>query len=141
MKFDRETNGGKVEIQMAPMVDIVFLLLVFFMATASFITEESQLKISLPVTAAATSTEDELPDEVIIFVMSDGGIAVNDREYDSPDSEELPELRDTLSKLASFFTDQNVIIQADGNVPHGRVVDVLNACVASGVQNISFYMP
>ncbi len=140
MQFRRDENGGKVEIQMAPMVDIVFLLLVFFMVTASFITEESQIKISLPVTAAAASA-DELPDEVIIFVMSDGGIAVNDREYDSPDSKELPELQGMLSKLASFFTDQNVIIQADGTVPHGRVVDVLNACVASGVQNISFYMP
>lgn len=139
MQFGRDRNGGKIEIQMAPMVDIVFLLLVFFMVTASFIVEESELKISLPVVKAAVSAE-ELPDEVVIHIMSDGGIAVNEREYDSSGSKELPELRAVLSKLASIFSDQNVIIEADGHVSHGRVVDILNACVASGITNISFYL-
>ncbi len=140
MQFGRDRNGEKIEIQMAPMVDIVFLLLVFFMVTASFVVEESQLKISLPVVKASVSAE-ELPDEVVIHIMSDGGIAVNEREYDFPGSKELPELRAVLSKLASIFSNQNVIIEADGRVSHGRVVDVLNACAASGVTNISFYMP
>ncbi len=140
MQFNREGGGETVEIQMAPMVDIVFLLLVFFMVTASFIIEESEIKISLPATASAVSAE-ELPDEVIIYIMSDGGVAVNDREYDSRESEDLPELRGMLGRLSSIFKDQNVIIQADGGVYHGRVVQVLNACVASGITNISFYMP
>ncbi len=140
MRFAREGNGEKIEIQMAPMVDIVFLLLVFFMVSASFIVEESELKSNVPVTEAAVSA-DELPDEVVIYVMSDGGIAVNDREYDSPGSRELPQLRAMLEKLGSVFTDQDVIIQADGAASHGRVVDVLNACVASDITNISFYMP
>ena len=122
------------------MVDIVFLLLVFFMVSASFIVEESELKINLPATQAAVSAE-EVPDEVLIHVMSDGGVSVNDREYDSPGSIELPQLRAMLRKLGSVFTDQNVIIQADGAATHGRVVDVLNACVASDITNISFYMP
>ena len=139
MQFNRDTNDEKIEVQMAPMVDIVFLLLVFFMVTASFIVEESELKISLP--AIQTVSADELPDEVIIHIMSDGGIAVNESEYDSPDSSELPELRAMLVKLASIYKDQNVILQADGDVSHGRVVDVLNACVASNIINISFYMP
>lgn len=140
MQLNRERNGQKVEFQMAPMVDIVFLLLIFFMVTASFVIEESELKISLPATEAAESPE-ELPDEVIIQVMWDGGVAVNQTEYDSPGSKELPELRAMLTKLASIFAGQNVIIQADGSASHGRVVDVLNACVASGVMNISFYNP
>lgn len=139
MQFRRDGNGEKPEFQMAPMVDIVFLLLVFFMVTASFVVEESELKISLPAMQAVSA--DELPDEVTIHIMGDGGIAVNESEYDSPDSRELPELRAMLVKLASIYKDQNVILQADGSVSHGRVVDVLNACVASKIINISFYMP
>jgi len=140
MQFNRNGNGRKVEFQMAPMVDIVFLLLIFFMVTASFVIEESQLKINLPATEAAVAAE-ELPDQVLIHIRSDGGVAVNEREMDSPGSRELPELRTMLTDLISIFTDQNVIIQADGSASHGRVVDVLNACVASGITNISFYMP
>ena len=140
MQFNRNGNGRKVEFQMAPMVDIVFLLLIFFMVTASFVIEESQLKINLPATEAPVAAE-ELPDQVLIHIRSDGGVAVNEREMDSPGSRELPELRTMLTDLISIFTDQNVIIQADGRASHGRVVDVLNACVASGITNISFYMP
>ena len=140
MRFKRDENGEEPEFQMAPMVDIVFLLLVFFMVTASFIIEESELKISLPVTESAVIS-DELPDEVIIYVMRDGGVAVNGMEYDSPGSKDLPELRDMLGKLSSVFSDQTVIMQADGGVRHGRVVDILNVCVSSGVTNVSFYMP
>ena len=139
MRFARDEDES-IEVQMAPLVDIVFLLLVFFMCSVSFVTEESELKISLPAVAAAVAAE-ELPDEVLIHVRRGGRVLVNEKEYDSAESKELPELRDMLSRLASVFKDQNVIIQADDRAMHGRVVDVLNACVASGVVNISFYMP
>lgn len=137
MRFARETEE-KIVFQVAPMVDIVFLLLVFFMVSTTFRPEESELKVNLPVAGMASVSAAELED-VIIYIMSDGGVAVNQQEYDSPTSKELPQLRTMLRKLSSVFRDQAVIIQTDKDVPLGRVVDVLNACAASGIKNISFY--
>ncbi len=138
MRFPRGAEE-KPELQLAPMVDIIFQLIIFFMCATTFNPAETEMKVNLPVEAAAT-TQVAIPDEVIIEILNDGGIVVNDREYDSPSSKDLPTLRDMLTRLVDVFgKEQAVIIQPGDGVKHGRVVDVLSACAASRVSNISFY--
>jgi len=129
----------KTEFQVAPLVDVVFLLIIFFISTASFRLEESQLKVRLPGVGISSVSASEFED-VIISIKSNGTVMVNQQEYDSPTSNDLKQLRTMLKKLSSIFPDQGVIIRADAGALHGRVVDVLNACAASGIKNISFYL-
>jgi len=130
----------KLEIPMAPMIDVVFLLLIFFMVSASFKIMESEIGVNLPV-AAAVEQDAKIPDEVIIDVLSDGAIFVNEQEYDSSESKDLLQLRTMLSRLREIFKDQAVIIRGQEEVPHGRVVDVLNTCAAAEIERISFFAP
>ena len=129
----------KAELQLAPMIDVIFQLIIFFMCATTFNPAETEMKVNLP-TEAVETTQVAIPDEVVIQILNDGGIVVNNQEYDSPSSKDLPSLRDMLTRLVGAFgKEQAVIIQPGDGVKHGRVVDVLNACAASEVSNISFY--
>ena len=138
MRIRREADTEKAEMNTAPMIDVVFQLLIFFMVAASFRAEESNLKVSLPAAGAPAVQAAEL-EEVEIFVASSGAITVNQQEYDSAKSKNLPELKVMLTNLADLFKDQAVVIRADENAVHGRVVDVLNACAGARIKNISFF--
>lgn len=134
-------KGGNDEpgFQMAPMIDCVFLLLIFFMSASSFTAPETQLNINLP--AVATTVQAKIGEDVIVNVLSDGSVMVNEKQYDSPESKELPELVAMLTSLSETFESQPVIIFADWDVPHERVVNVLNACAAARIKSVSFLVP
>ena len=136
----RLNRQEKPEIPMAPMIDVVFLLLIFFMVSASFKIMESEICVNLPV-AAAVEPDAKIPDEVIIDILSDGAVFVNEQEYDSSKSKDLPQLRTMLYRLREVFKNQSVIIRGQKEVPHGRVVDVLNVCAAAEIGRISFFAP
>lgn len=140
MRFP-QVAADKPELQLAPMVDIIFQLIIFFMAATTFHPMETEIKVSLPIEAVVT-TQATIPDEVVIEILSDESIIVNEREFDSVASKDLPALVEMLERLVAVFgKEQAVIIQPEDGVRHGRVVDVLNACAISGISNISFYVP
>ena len=129
------------DLNVASLIDMVFLLLVYFMATASLIQSEADLGIRLPGMLAQARTVD-LPDEQILEVRETGHVILNGRETDSPDSPELPGLTSTLvryrlsSKAAG--NEPLITIQADDNAVQQRVIDVMNACAAAGIKGVTF---
>jgi biopolymer transport protein ExbD len=133
MRFQQEEDPG-VSIPMGPMIDVVFQMLIFFMVATSYVQTETELRVSLP------SQQGGQPPPVIVqvHIEADGSISVNDVPYDNPASRELPELRSRF--LLLLDTDRNlpVVLVPDPDLPHQRLVDVLNACQATGVKNISF---
>ena len=135
----RKPAEEKMEMQMAPMIDIIFQIIIFFMCASTFNPPETELSVNLPVAGTPVKQVKPTPDEVTIEILDDGGVVINNREYDSTDSHSLPELTSMLAKLAMIFEDQPVIISPSLDVYHGRVVEVLNACAAAGIENISFY--
>ncbi len=129
------------EINMASLIDMVFLLLVYFMVAASLQKSEADLGIRLPGMIAQKQNV-EMPDEQIIEVKDTGHVILNDQQYDTPDSVDLPNLVGTLvryrlscksAKIPALIT-----IMADDNTRHQRVIDVMNACANAGVKNITF---
>ena len=118
--------------QITPMLDVVFLLLCFFVTASVFSQWESQIDIQLPTADAATAPETRLPGEIVINVSSDGGISVNQMSL-SPE-----ELGEKLRILAQAFPGQPVTIRADRDARHGDVMKVLDECAKSDVWNISF---
>jgi biopolymer transport protein ExbD len=133
------SEDGDPGFQIAPMVDVVFVLLLFFMASAGSQVIEKELNISLPSGRSASSAGAVPSTPIIIDILPDGKVQMNNKVYDSPQSRELPELRTWLKETIAKFGDKDpVILRPDPMTKHDRVMDVLNAASASGVTKLSF---
>lgn len=136
-----ELINEKSELQIAPLIDVVFLLLIYFMVSARLKRPEADLTLALPG-AVSASSQMELPDEQIIEVTADGTIMLNNKVYAAQDKSDLAGLEYTLLRYRQASQLSNtkamITIAADDNAVHERVVDVLNACAGAGIQNVTF---
>lgn len=137
----RPPEQGEPELDMAPLIDMTFLLLIYFICTCTLIVPEADLSIRLPGMIAQSTTV-EMPDEQMIEVRKDGVVYLNDRTFDSATSSDLPELVKTLTRYRmSTEASGNkalITIMADNETPHQRVIDVMNACAAAKLKDVSF---
>ena len=118
-------------IQMAPLIDIVFLLLIFFMSASIFYQLEAEINITVP--AANESTESKRsPGEIIVNIRADGTIVVNQRQLSDK------QLKDMLVRIAELYKGQPVIIRADRDTYHKHVIRVLDLCASANIWNVSF---
>ena len=131
------SEDGDVGFQIAPMVDVVFVLMLFFMASAGMQVVEKELSISLP-SGTSASTSETPPTPIVVTIATDGTVQVNEIAYDPPNSTELPLTRDYLKQLMTYGPKNPVIIQPAPDVRQERIVNVLNAAAAAGVKNLSF---
>ncbi|MCB9799385.1 MAG: biopolymer transporter ExbD [Candidatus Omnitrophica bacterium] len=118
-------------IQIAPLIDIVFITLVFFMTLSIFYQLENEISINVPK-AEQSSEVVRSPGEIIININQDGIVTVNQRTLAKD------ELVQMLSRISSLYPNQPVIIRADKKTHHEHVVDVLDACAATNIWNIAF---
>ena len=125
-----ELKQGPV-IQMAPLIDMVFLTLVFFMTLSVFYQYESELNISVPKAQQAKNSE-RSPGEIVINIRSDGTVLVNQQKLSDD------ELKAMLKKISSLFPNQPVIVRADKKTYHEHVIRVLDACAGANIWNIAF---
>ena len=136
----RRSPDPKAEVAMTPLIDCVFLLLVFFMVSTTFNKSEADISFSLPGTAAQSEAV-EMPDEQIIQITSGGNVFLNDLEYDASDDPDMPELVKTLVRFRQTAEANHVpamiTIAPEDDVVQQRVVDVLNACTAAKVGNVT----
>jgi len=130
-------GGGEGEfgLQIAPMLDVMFVLLMFFMVMAGQQVKEAELGVSVPGSGQPSTTA-KTP--VTIRVAADGVVTFNDTPVDSRDDAEMPRLRAKLKALIVADREQSVIIRPNDRAPYQRVVDVLNACGAERVKNLTF---
>lgn len=136
-----ELINEKTELQIAPLIDVVFLLLIYFMVSSRLKRPEADLSLALPG-AVSVSTQMEIPDEQIIEVLADGRIVLNNKVYASQDKLDLAGLEFTLLRYNQAATISKskamITIAADDDAVHERVVDVLNACAGAGIRNVTF---
>jgi biopolymer transport protein ExbD len=131
MNFRAHVYPERIIFQIAPMVDILLFLLVFFILTWNFSRNEAELDVKVP--AAKEAKETRRPaGEVILNVKKDGAIVMNRRPMSSD------ELLETLSRIAKLYPDQAVILRGDENVDYRFVVDVLDICRAANIWNVAF---
>ncbi len=131
MNFRKQLKPETVGFQLAPMIDVVFLLLCFFMTSQIFAQWETEIDITLP-TAETGQVPERLPGEIIINIGADGGLVVNAQ----PVSDE--ELASTLARVADLFPGQPVLIRADRKTEYEAVIRVLDLCRQADIWNISF---
>jgi len=131
MNFRAHVYPERIFFQIAPLVDILLFLLVFFMLTWNFSRTEAELDVKVP--AAREGKESRRPaGEVILNVKKDGAIVMNRRAMSSD------ELLETLSRIAKLYPDQAVVLRGDENVDYRFVVDALDVCRAANIWNVAF---
>ncbi len=125
---------------MGPMIDMVFLLLVFFMVSAKPITPESDIPMGLPGQVPQEESVD-IPDEARVVIEPNGQVVLNEQNLDSPQASSLPELRTVLirfKKSAENAQSEALVTLAPHDmVSHQRLVDVLNACAEAGITGVT----
>ncbi|MEW6745420.1 MAG: biopolymer transporter ExbD [Planctomycetota bacterium] len=129
MKIRTEADNGTV-FDLTPMIDCVFLLLIFFMVATTYLNLEKEMDINLP-DAAAARPEEMQPEEIIINVFKDGRLSLGGVAMDRSGLER------TLKGAAQRNTTTPVTIRGDKEVAHGNIVDVMDLCGLAGLSNLA----
>ncbi len=134
-----ENADGDVGFQIAPMIDLILVLMVFFMSTVALKQVENELGITLPGTSSGLASTQASRVDLNIGIDLDGSVNLNGATVGGADDKDLNGLRDKLKEQVELFGDKiPVVIAPQPEVPHGRVIDVLNACSATKIKNVSF---
>jgi biopolymer transport protein ExbD len=127
MKFPRHYSMQKGELNITPLVDVIFLLLIYFMLTSSFIMQPG-IKIKLPEAATTEKVEKE---EIVVSVSEEGVIFYQDRPVT------IEFLAEILSRKVRNRKDLTLVIKGDKGAMHGRIVSVMDKARKAGVNKIA----
>ena len=130
MKFGRSFQQETEGIPLAPLIDIVFLMLVFFMTTAVYSNIERSVDIQLPTASSAQDVQ-RTSGEILINVTAEGSIILNDRVVT------VEELQEILNRVAEHFPGGAVTIRSDRAAQFGVAVRVLDCCKNADIPNIN----
>lgn len=131
MKF-RHVHPEVPEINLTPLIDVVFLLLIFFMVSTTF-ERESELNIELP--QATSEPETEKKDTIDIALDAEGRYYVNGRQLVNT---QFKTMKQALLDAAGGQEDPSIIITADARTPHQAVISVMDAASQLGFLHLSF---
>ena len=118
------------QINLTSMLDVVMLLIVFFMVGTKFSEEERQTGIQVP-TASDSLAMSGQPDEIIVNVTVDGKVSVRGQSHS------LETLKSMLEDAKTVFPGQAVVIRGDGRCDYQRVMDVISTCKVAGIRSLS----
>lgn len=141
-----ETESPNAGFQIAPMIDVVFVIMLFFMVMANSVKVEHELKTALPGMATTTSDEVVLPDEITINIAEDGLVSMNEEVYDAglppAQASKLPGLTDALIRLKKDAEARNskvlVTLVTEEQAKYGRIIEVMNALSKAQLSNVTF---
>lgn len=130
-------DADEVQVPFIPMADLMFNLLIFFILTSIFAVLETQIGIELPSATASEAAARNLR-TIIINVDAQGNIRLNDLDFT------MERLEETLKSLVKSDEESpskdrtSVIIRADKNTRHGRIIEILDACTRVDIQDVGF---
>ncbi|MDT8281477.1 MAG: biopolymer transporter ExbD [Gammaproteobacteria bacterium] len=143
MNLRPDHKEDNVDVNLTPLIDVVFLLLIFFMVTTTF-DHHARLKVSLPESSVKASQQQDNP--LILAIDAAGNYFLNDRQLIN---QQLDTLKQAITKTLSqngFSQKQNgqldyskvsLVLRADGKAPHGSVVRAMDAASQLGMTKLS----
>ena len=131
MNLRRHSTPQHPGIQLAPLVDVLLLLLIFFLLTWNAARNENELDVKVPKASSAKEKTATMGD-VVVNVKADGNVVVNRRMLSTT------ELSDMLKNLVQLYPEQAVVIRGDETGAYKHIVNVLNICSEAGVTNVAF---
>ena len=126
-RISSPSSGG---LQMTAMMDVVFLLLCFFITSSVFSQWETEVAITLP-TAKSATIPGRMPGEIILNLNADGKVSVNGHALS------LEEVTKRLTRIAENFPGQPVVIRADKTCSYETLMSLIDACRTANVWNFS----
>ena len=130
MRVSRKEPPKSSSIELTSMLDVIFLLLCFFVTISVFSQWESEISIKLPTSGTAEAS-DRMPGEVIVNLTKEGVISVNGIELT------LEDLQSRLSRVAKYYPGQPVIIRADRDTKYDMLIKLVDTCRAADIWNFS----
>jgi len=130
MKFRRQ-HGEEISVNLTPLIDVVFLLLIFFMVSTTF-KKETHIILNLPEAEGEQVAAEN--NQIEIVISAKGEYAINERALIN---HEFATLRAAIKKVGKGDTELPVIISADGNAPHQAVVNAMDAAGQLGYSRLS----
>lgn len=142
MNIFKKNRAGdsKLELQIAPLIDVVFLLLIYFMVTASLIKKEGDISFFLP-TPPDPDVKIDLPIEAVIQINADSTVVLEGMRFTAEDRV-LSDLTNHIKGLKQMADSQEskffVNLSPAAEARHVRVIDVMDACAAAQVETLTF---
>ncbi len=127
MLIKSQTHKLSAAIEMTPMIDIVFLLLIFFLVATTFREEEREMQVALPFASSSAPISTMLK-EFIVNVIEDGTIIVGGRRIDEA------ELRTMVRDAVAGNPEQKVTVRGDRGTAYANIIQVLDTCKSEGIQ-------
>jgi biopolymer transport protein ExbD len=131
MKFRKRSTPVVLGFQIAPMVDVLLVLLCFFIVTWSFARKEMELDVKVP-TAENAKESNPVVNQTVLNVKADGSIVWNRKTVTTE------ELLSRLRELAGLFPDYAIILRGDRNVRYEYIVGVMDICREANIWNVAF---
>ncbi|AIG02326.1 transport energizing protein, ExbD/TolR family [Pseudomonas fluorescens] len=131
MKFRRKPRET-VDINLASLIDVVFILLLFFVVTTTF-TRETQLRVELPEAVSGSPAEDQPLKQLDITISAEGVFSVNNQLLEKND---VASVMDALQKESGGDTQLPLSISADGKTPHQAVITAMDAAGKLGFSHL-----
>jgi biopolymer transport protein ExbD len=130
-RFDPKNVYDRPNIQLIPLIDIMFFCLIFFMILSAYYHVESQLDITVPKSSQNNDSVHS-PNTIVINVNASGSYVINGEKYNADGLDQL------LKKFRSLSKEQAVIIRADEKTYHKFIIETLDICARNNIQDISF---
>ena len=127
MRRRRLQEQDETEVNLTPMLDVVFIMLIFFIVTASFV-KEAGIDVSRPDAATAERKE---RGNILVAISESGQIWIDKRHVD------IRAVRANIERMAAENPQGSVVIQADENSKNGILVQVMDAARLAGVESVS----
>lgn len=128
MKFTEENRAEGIQIDITPIVDTVFNLMIFFALSMNFMLNPG-IKVDLPESSAEEIVQKEK--EVAVSITKEGNVMIDSNSLT------FAQLFDELKKISDKNPQAVIVIQADKNVTHGRVVQIMDIARSSGIKRIA----
>lgn len=122
------------EINMMPLIDVVFLLLIFFMVSTTF-DKQTKVKVALPEAAANYDVTEDDPKFIDVTIDISGRYFINDQEVIN---KEVTTLTRALEKASKGDLELSVVVNADKNTTHQAVVRLMDAASRAGLTSVTF---
>ncbi|MDD5351331.1 MAG: biopolymer transporter ExbD [Chthoniobacteraceae bacterium] len=131
MNFRKRAQPQLLGFQIAPMVDILLVLLVFFIVTWNFALTENELDVKVP-TASAAKEQQPVANQTVLNVRKNGTVVMNRKELT------LDELRRKLAALSELYPDYAIIVRGDKQLPFEDLMAVMDICRQANIWNVAF---
>lgn len=121
-----EKPPKKIAINLTPLIDVLFILIIFFTVSSTFL-EQPGIELKLP---EAESSQSHTAQKVIVYVDKEENVFLND------DPIEFENVAESVNALISAQTEKSVVLQADKDVTHGKIISIMDMLRKKGIYKI-----